>query len=257
MLSLLLGCAACATPRGSAEASDIFHYVRSNQDGSEPENVVQYRPSRTSVAVYKWVEKCTTAAYVTARMNAAVTEGERYIAGKVAPDGTQSRFGTLDLQSSSSKLKADIRPAGADRIQAEHQLAGRPYIIFDFDLADLNAFLQEHRPTRDFSYALPVIWPGEPGLFRDLGRLRAKVHGEELHEGAPARRFSLAVEGPSGATGMLLVNAQYGYIIEARLSIPNHEEYRDFRLRLVGRTAGSAESWSKLLRGHYANCGPV
>ena len=66
-------------------ASPIYHYIRSNRDGSQPEHVVHYRPTRTSISVYKWVSKCTTAAYVTADMDDQMRSGRMFFAGKVAP----------------------------------------------------------------------------------------------------------------------------------------------------------------------------
>ncbi len=40
----------------AAQAPDavVRHYVRSNRDGSQGEHIVQFRPTRTDVAVYKW-----------------------------------------------------------------------------------------------------------------------------------------------------------------------------------------------------------
>lgn len=64
--------AGCATVPQPPVGRSIYHYVRTNRDGSEPEHVVQYRPTRTEIAVYKWVEKCTTAAYVTAETDGVV-----------------------------------------------------------------------------------------------------------------------------------------------------------------------------------------
>ena len=103
---IALVAAALATP------SPIYHYVRSNRDGSEPEHVVHYRPTRTGIAVYKWVEKCTTAAYVTAEMSDNLHQGRMFFAGKVARDGSQARFGTLTFDPYLMILAADVTPPG-------------------------------------------------------------------------------------------------------------------------------------------------
>jgi hypothetical protein len=238
----------------AAVQAPILHYVRSNRDGSEPEHVVQYRPTRTGVAVYKWVEPCRTAAYVTAEMGEDVRDGRLFVAGKVARDGSQAAFGTLTLDAAAPALEVDISPPGAGRIQMRHVLHGRPYVLYDFDLADLNAFLQEHRPNADFAVALPVIWPGEEKLFRDLGTLRALHRGAERHAGRDTVRFDLAVDGPTAATGTLWVDAAQGFIVEAELGLPNHQEYRDFRLKLERAEPGGKAAWDALTAGQYANC---
>jgi hypothetical protein len=247
MLALIAAIAA-------AQPAPILHYVRTNIDGSEPEHVVHYRPSRRDIAVYKWVSKCTTAAYVTAEMDEGVREGRLYIAGKVARDGSQARFGTLSLDTAQPALVADVTPPGGSRITARHPLQSRPFLLYDFDFADLNSFLQEHRPRIDFNFELPLIWPADKGIFRDLGKLRATFGGEELHLGRKSVRFDLNVEGPTPASGKLWIDANQGHIVEAELGLPNHMEYRDFRLKLERVEAGGKPAWDALTASQYADC---
>lgn len=244
----LLAAAAIATP------SPIFHYIRSNRDGSEPEHVVHFRPTRTGIAVYKWVEKCTTAAYVTAEMSDDVRNGRVFFAGKVAKDGSQARFGTITLDPTLMILAADVTPPGGQRIRVRHSLRAVPFLIYDFDFADLNSFLQENRPATDFSFALPVIWPSDESIFRDLGMLRAHYAGPEQHAGRDTLRFDLTVEGATPSAGTLWVDAKDRFIVEAELGLPNHMEYNDFRLKLEKLEAGSASAWVALTKSQYADC---
>lgn len=237
-----------------AAHSPIYHYIRSNRDGSEPEHVVHYRPSKTGIAVYKWVEKCTTAAFVTAQMSDDMHQGRVFFAGKVARDGSQARFGTLTFDPLLMMLAADITPPGGQRIQVKHSLRGVPYLLYDFDFADLNSFLQENRPDRDFFFALPVIWPSDESIFRDLGMLRAHYAGPEQRSGRDVLRFDLVVEGSTPSTGYLWVDARDFYIVEAELGLPNHMEYKDFRLKLEKIEAGGQSAWDALTKTQYANC---
>lgn len=245
----------CASVPPVAPGDPIYHYLRTNRDGSEAEHVVQYRPTRSGIAVYKWVEKCTTAAYVTAEMDPAIRHGTRFVAGKVARDGSQAAFGTLELDPTGPALQMELDPPGMGHLSERVKLAALPYLIYDFDFADLNAFLQEARPRQDFAFELPVIWPGPgPSLFRQLGRMTARYAGEERHLGRRTTRFDLRVAGPSPTTGALWIDAQRGFIVEAELGLPNHQEYRDFRLRLERVEGGGQKAWDALTRGHYANC---
>jgi hypothetical protein len=248
----LLAAATLASPAPVGDA--ILHYIRSNRDGSEPEHVVQFRPSKTGISVYKWVEQCTTAAYVTASMDDQLQNGRAFIAGKVARDGTQARFGILTLDPVLLSLSADVKPPGGPRIQAKHYLRAKPFLLYDFDFADLNSFLQEHRPRSDFSFALPVIWPSDEAVFRDLGMLRAHYAGTEKHGGRDTLKFDLKVEGATPSTGTLWVDARDGYVVEAELGLPNHMEYRDFRLKLDKVEGGGKIAWDLLLKSHYSRC---
>ena len=246
MLTLLAAAALTASP--------ILHYVRSNRDGSEPEHVVQYRPSRTQIAVYKWVEKCKMAAYVTAEMDEGMRDARLFTAGKVAKDGSQATFGTLTLDSAASALDVAVDLPN-EQIRERHALRSRPFLLYDFDFSDLNVFLQEARPRADFAYELPVIWPAEgTSVFRDYGSLRARYAREEKHLGRKTIRFDLTVDGSTPSTGTLWADAKQGYIVEAELGLPNHLEYQDFRLKLDKVDKGSIAAWNALTKGHYANC---
>ncbi|QIK78216.1 hypothetical protein G7077_04160 [Sphingomonas piscis] len=251
-LALTILLAGCGTTEDRFKPS-ILHYVRSNQDGTEAETVVQFRPTPMDIAVYKARERCTTAAYVTAHM-ANSREAGRYVAGKVARDGSQAAFGTLELKPD-GQLEMSLNPPGVPRLTDRFRPRLRPFVIYDFDFADLNASLQLDRRRNSFRYALPVLWPTTTGFgFRDLGILIGRLERFETHNGLRSKRFALRVEGPQPAAGTLWAHAEKGFIIDALLSIPNHQEYRDFRLRLVKEDPGGQEDWDKLTRAHYRDC---
>jgi hypothetical protein len=251
----LSACAAMPVSAEAAGASPILHYLRSNTDGSQPEHVVQYRPSPADIAVYKWVRKCATAAYVTARMASGTAEASRYTAGKVAQDGSQASFATLELDGATNSLNLSVRSSDGPPQSAKHALKQRPYIIYDFDFADLNAALQENPRALHFKYAFPVLWPTETGFgFKDLGVLTGRFEGDEQRQGYKSRRYRLTVEGPQPAEGALWIEAERGFVVEAQLSLPNHSGYRDFRLRLEKAEPGSRAAWQALTRSHYAAC---
>ena len=132
--------------------------------------------------------------------------------------------------------------------------ADRPFLLFDFDFGTLNAEFQSVRPRRDFSFALPFIWPQEKGFLRYLGRLDANYTGFDLVGETPAVRFDLTLEGPQPSTGSLRVDQSEWYIFEAELSIPNHENNRDFRLKLQKIEPGGQSAWDTLLTRHYSHC---
>jgi hypothetical protein len=95
---------------------------------------------------------------------------------------------------------------------------------------------------------------GHAGLSRDLGRLTARHAGEAEHLGRRTSRFVLRMDGPVPSSGTMWIDDAKGFIVEARLGLPNHAEYRDFRLRLERVERGGRPAWEALTRGHYANC---
>jgi hypothetical protein len=103
---------------------------------------------------------------------------------------------------------------------------------------------------------VPLIWPKPVGWeFQNLGRADAVFEREETHAGRPALRFR--VGGPAFAGdkgGPLWLDKADGHVLGAEWAIPNHAEYRDFKLVLEKVEGGGAPAWDRLLRAHYEAC---
>jgi hypothetical protein len=241
----------------AAQAPDavVRHYVRSNRDGSAAENIVHFRPSRTDVAVYKWLSKCATAAYVTAQMDPVTWEPTGLDAGKVAKDGSQTKFGRIELDVNTRTVSAwaDL-PSG--RMSDTAVLpTGMPWFLFDYDLGDLNAYMQEKRPQADFTFAWGLVWPESADFLTHMASVRAAHRGVEVRNGRNLRRFDLQFVSGTDGSGVLWTDPASGAIFEAEASVPNHPSMTDFYLKLEREEFGGAAAWDALLKGHYSNCG--
>jgi hypothetical protein len=75
-----------AASDGSAAVGRMYHYTRSNQDGSIPEQIYQYRASATRIEVGKQVSPCTNSAYVTAAFDPERGHGVEFVGGRLARD---------------------------------------------------------------------------------------------------------------------------------------------------------------------------
>lgn len=237
----LAGCAHGGPGPGDA----ISHYVRSNSDGSMAEHVVHFFPGEREVAVYKWMEKCETAAYVTATMGGAPLEPERLVAGKVAEDGTQAAFGELTLDRAARSLNIEVTLGGETMTEAT-DAGPAPWMLYDYDLADLHAMLRAKPEGGNFAVSMRMIWPEEPPFFRSLGEVRFADQGVE--DGV--RRY----EASGGVRGTLLADAATGQLLHARFDAPNHPGYADYALSLERTETGGQAAWDALMRAHYADC---
>ncbi len=250
---LLAACAGGPAPPPAPAPPAIgafYHYVRSNQDGTAPEQIYQYRASATALEVGKEVERCTNAAFVTATFDPARGQGAAFVGGRLKRDLGQDPFAWLDYDAATRTLHARVPPAGID---ARAPIAGEPFILYDFDLADLNArFAGAAAPRADFRFAVNLIWPpgGPDGVLRDLGWAHARFAGGETHLGRAALRFAVT----GGVNGLLWLDAREGHVIEARFAEPNHEEYADFRLVLQRVTPDGAGAWRAIRAAHWAGC---
>lgn len=247
---VLAGCA--SIPAQDAEPP-IFHYLRSNSDGSQPEHIVQFRPDPRRIAVYKWVSKCRGAAYVTAEFDPATREAIALDAGKVARDGSQSRFGRITLDPTARELHLWVDTPGGTLTERIGKV-GQPWALFDYDLADLNAAVQTRRPAQDFEFWWGLVWPGGDKIMQPLGWIDARHAGIVSRKGQAVRQFDLTLRADPGVTGRLWIDPSHGHIIAASFDRPNHDNYRDFALELQSIEQGGAAAWRRLLKAHYGDC---
>ena len=227
-------------------AEPVLHYLRTNSDGSEPERVVVHVVSPTQIEVFKAKSRCTNAAYVTAELDWS-GQARHLVGGRLTRELTQEPLAWLDDEG--GVLVARLGERGAEpqfRVPV-----GPRWVQYDFDFSDLIAARPEAvREGRRLSFDLPLIFASDDGFeFRNLGNLALDYVGRE----GDVQSYRAVGPALGGQTGEFRFRAADGLLLEARMPIPNHAEYRDFRLRLTKEESG-ADAWRAVLADHWRGC---
>ena len=245
---LLALIAASAVP--AADTRPVHQYRRTNGDGSEAEDIYVFVEAPTRIAVMKEKSRCTNAAYVTATLDSATGQTTALVGGRLTRALPQQACAWLTTNADGTKLAARI--GAADAPPAFEIAARPPWRVYDFDFADMVA-----RPPREigaragFSFDLPLILSRDDRFdFSNRGRLYLKDATRARHFGGPAIRYRAS--GAAG-NGSFWFDARSGVLLEARLPLANHSEYRDFRLRLIRTSYGEA-AWKAVLAEHWRGC---
>ncbi|MEY2756323.1 MAG: hypothetical protein RIR33_101 [Pseudomonadota bacterium] len=264
--SFVLPLAPAAAPQATAAPAALppfdatgttLSYIRSNQDGTQPERIIVHVVSPTEVHVAKMVAPCTDAAYVTAVFDPVTQEATRLVGGRLARDSTQAPQVFLDFTPATRTL--DVRFGDPAAAPAEtHPAPPAPWRMYDFDLAEFALF--GPRDQQDFTFGFAMAWPdGASPALRILGAVNAKFlyssdKGAKDHYRISGPAFADPVVGDRG--GELITDARTGHVIEARFGRPNHTGYDNFMLKLLSATAATdgAAVWRGLLADHWANC---
>lgn len=235
----------------------IYHYLRSNRDGTLPEHVYVYRASAERLEVYKMVERCADAALVTAWVDPRTGQAALMTGGRLMPEARHEDFATLTFDPNAQRITAEIATDGG-MISEQLQVPDTPWHLYDFDLAGLSVQtigLADRRA--DFSFGLPLAW-NEPDETRPLlsymGRADARYVGEEAYRGTPALRFDVGGPALGERGGPLWIDAERGHVLGAEWGVPNHAPMTDFALRLVDVDDGGAAAWRALLTRHFEGC---
>lgn len=230
----------------------VYHYERSNSDGTRLEYISTFRASETDVEVFKRTARCTQAALVTAELDLSTLATETVTGGQLLPDGSQFPFAFLERNPDDGQMSVRIE-LPQTTLEFETHTQNNHFMVYDFDLADLNMVLPYlTRPEDGFTTEMLLLWadPNDPGV-RNLGNLTARFDGEDSHLGRDALRYSLTSD--SFEEGVLWIDAEEGFVIETIIPAPNHPGYDDFKLTLTGIEHGE-EGWRELLLNQNADC---
>ena len=250
MLSLLL---ALASP--AADLRPVYHYRRTNADGSEAEDIHVFAEAPGRIAVMKEKSRCTNAAYVTAAIDPASGQAKVLVGGSLTREGTQAPAAWMTAEDGGKRLAIRLA-TGPRSVHLEDSIDVRPPIhLYDFDFADMAAHPPRAIGARaDFNFDLPLFLFTDGSFdFRNRGRVYLRGAAPTRHFGGPAIRYRAS--GAAG-NGSFWFDARSGVLLEARLPLANHSEYRDFRLRLIRTHYGEA-SWKAKLADHWRGCPPA
>jgi hypothetical protein len=231
----------------------IYHYLRTNRDGSLPEHIRVYRKSWTQIEIYKMVRRCTNAALVTADLSFDYWSATRLVGGRLGQDGTQQAFAVMTLDPARPRVDAVVTLPD-QQLRQSLDLKSLPWRLYDFDFAEFTIFTQHLRDYRKgfaVETALVLTDPGDPQFLKRLGEARAAPLG--LDEDRGVYRYRLEGEA-FAAGGTLVLDAQDGHVVEVETAVPNHLEYDDFKLVLQSVSDGGEADWRKLLSAHYEDC---
>ena len=250
--------ATAAQAQAPSPIGRTFHYERTNHDGTEPEQIYFHRAAPDRLVVYKMVEKCTRSALVTATIDPATGVASSLVAARLLPDAQSAPYATLTEQDRVLVVKIDM-PGMPPQFAAT--IGMRPWHLYDYDLATLSAAFEARAGSRaDYRFGMALFWqfqdrPNE--ISHWIGDARARFVTTERHLDRDTLRFGVTgtAFGMAGG-GPLWVDAREGYIVDVQWGRPNHDNYTDFRLRLIGEEPSGQAAWTALLTRHFEGCPP-
>jgi hypothetical protein len=213
----------------------VFHYLKSQRDGSHATRVSVYLPSVDRVESLKWDQGGDQATLVVATL-----DWERF---------SVSGFEAWGLaRGSEPELRATLR-AQADQLHISFvdqpvRISHWPWHSYDFDFTSLTLTLP-HRldPTRDLDFWRTDFVYGDPPAFAELGPLTLRYQGKQRRHGKPAWRYSLGGPGLEGKAGSWWVDRNSGLTLEYELPVGDEPGYADVRFRLESSAAMTPAQW--------------
>lgn len=220
---------------GKVPVGRVFHFQKSQRDGTHAARISVYLPTRDRIEALKWSEGGDEATLVVADMDWSKFSVRHFQGWHLARGAAPQPRVTLDVtgdQLSMSLMKAPIT------------LTHWPWHSYDFDFTSLNLTLPhlvDPEGTLSF-WRTDFVYSDSPQV-AELGEVRLRFEKKEQRHGRAVRRYTIGGPGLQGLDGSWWADARSGLLVEYELPIGDEPGYRDVRMTVDSTLELSAGQW--------------
>lgn len=220
----------------------VYHYLKTNVDGTRPEHVSIRVAAPDRIESYKFHPGESPAALVIAEMDWSVFSVRRIDSWQLWADGRRKLAATLTALDGGRKVRVELPLLGKP---AETVEIGRlPWHVYNFDLASLGiAFRHLVDPKGRFTIGIadPSFSDGPAFLYR--GEAEVAYVGEETRAGVLCRKYRIDGLGLLHRGGFLWVNQAEGHIEDMEIDLPDNPAWQSFKFKLTGVETLDQAAW--------------
>lgn len=230
----------------------VYHYVKTNIDGTHPENISIYVAARDRIESFKYHPGTERAGLVIAEMDWTIFSARRLESWQVFSGGEKKLFATLTFLQSQMMTEVSIPVTGKPAEKTAIKFL--PFHVYNFDLASLNfAFRHLVNPKGKFRIGIADPTFQETGaLFRYKGEAEISYVGEERRDGALCRKYKIDGAGLENRGGYIWVDRRGGYFRDVEINLPDNPDWHSFKFRLTSIGQMSREEWEVFMKLQFA-----
>ncbi len=230
----------------------VYHYVKTNLDGTHPEYISTYVAARDRIESYKFHPNTQRAGLVIAWMDWETFSARRLESWQVFAGGEKKLFATLSFLKPEMATEVSIPATGRppERTAIKHL----PFHVYNFDLASLNfAFRHLANPKGRFVVGIADPTFQETGpLFAYRGEAEVSYAGEEVREGALCRKYRIDGAGLENRGGHLWVDKRGGFFRDVEIELPDNPDWHSFKFRLTSTERMTRAEWESFILSQLA-----
>ncbi|MBX7218523.1 MAG: hypothetical protein K1Y36_01115 [Blastocatellia bacterium] len=222
------------------EPGVVYHYTKSNRDGSKPWNFDMYVASSSHVDVVKYDPKGPGHVNVAADMDWARMMPDHLTQYNIEA-GKLGMTRSMQLARDAKSLQVAV---GQGTLALP--LESLPTHIYGFDLVSLNLTLRHlANPAGDFEIGLiQPNKPGENGLPVAIGRVKFTYVGEETCQKFACRKYKFTGAVLENKEGWIWVEKQRGFLVKAEHPICTSTDWTDWKLELGSLEPMNGFDWN-------------
>jgi hypothetical protein len=248
LTALLLLCALPAVAQLAALEFDpakvpvatVFHFGKSQLDGSHSTKISVYMASPERIEALKWDEGGSEATLVIADMDWPRFSVRRFEGWRLVRGAAPERRATLEA--TGDRLTMSLM---AEPITLSHW----PWHAYDFDFTSLNLTLPHlAEPRGTFSFWRTDFIYEDPPKVAELGEVTLRFEETERRAGRKVHRYSISGPGLQDQRGTWWADARSGLLVEYELPVGDEPGYRDVRMSLQSSHRLDAAQWEAFKR---------
>jgi len=225
----------------------VYHYVKSNTDGSKPERVSLYMPSRDQLESFKFKEpRPESAAHVTATMDWTRFFATHLESRVMSRGGQERAVAVAEYTPIPPSLSVEL----GDSLRHTISIKQLPLHIYSFDLASLNVSLRHMKDPEAqivFGLANPT-YQTTGAVFEYLGAVTMSYVGAEDRDITPCDKYRVEGKGLHGRSGFLWLDRDERHIVDLEITAPNHPDWVTFKLKLLSKQSMTPAEWQTFMR---------
>lgn len=227
------------------EAGTVYHYVKSNIDGSYPARIFIYIRDPDHLEVLKFEEHGMDAALVEAHMDWESLSSDQLKSWVLTPDG--ERRPQASLSSSFEERTYTIAwQEQKDIVRVGHY----PVHIYNFDFISLNYILRHWKdPEGEVTIGIlqPNFDPNPETMMNYEGTVLIKYVGNEERNGRPCRKYDIGGEGLRRNYGVMWVNLEKRIIEDIEIPVPDNPDWENFKFKLISSEHLDSRQWTEFM----------
>jgi hypothetical protein len=221
----------------------VLHYVKTNIDGTRPEQVSQFIAAEDSLESFKFHPKSPPAGLVVALMDWKSFSARTLTSWRVPGRGERKLFGTILFDARTRRAEVSLPSV---RSGTETFAFGRlPVHLYNFDFASLN-FALPHLSDPKASFRIGVADPTfrpDGALVEYKGEATVAYLSEEKRAGVAVRKYRVDGAGLQNRGGHIWVNKRRGWIEDMEIALPDNPDWTSFKLKLLRTEKMTRAQW--------------
>lgn len=225
----------------------VYHYTKSNIDGSRPIRVSIYQKSQNEIEVYKYEEGYPDASHIVAKMNWETFMPDEISSYVMTRDSTRQ---TAFMKWEKDLIRVEVHALGhaSDTVYP----ATTPAHMYNFDFTSLNLtfkFLKD--PEGEFKIGIVDPTYAESGDDIFYYRGDATLSFERDDHNGKDRKYRLTGRGINFTIGYIWVSKETGMISDMEIPIPDNPGWTSFKFKLEHVQKMTLYEWNKYLRSSF------